>query len=236
MSYVPLKTVSTIDALCQMLENDIYSLQFAPGSRITENDLTTRYGVSRNTVREAIAYLLSNGLLIKVANKGVYVKELNIDDVRDIFTLRGLLEAQAVRSIVSSGIIPMDLINVAEEIETISEKTDWTAHVTLDINFHRQLVEAADSPRLMRLYESIVAEVKLCIYQSHSIIPLKQENASAHMQLLRAMEQENLDEALEILSHHMEQAIESYEVGFKIKEKAAQKKAEESGNEDLSGV
>lgn len=222
MHPVQLKTVSTIDALCEMLENDIYSLRFMPGSRITENDLTTRYGVSRNTVREAIAYLLSNGLLIKVANKGVYVKEINIDDVREIFTLRGLLEAQAVRSIVSSGVIPVDLIHFAEKIENISAETDWTMHVKSDISFHELLVESAGSPRLMRLYESIIAEVKLCIYQSHSIVPLKQENASAHMHLLKAMEQENLDEALEILNRHMEQAIESYEVGFHIK--AAQMK------------
>lgn len=224
MHPVQLKTVSTIDALCEMIESDIYSLRFAPGSRITENDLTTRYGVSRNTVREAIAYLLSNGLLIKVANKGVYVKEINIDDVREIFTLRGLLEAQAVRSIVSSGVIPVDLIHFAEKIENISAETDWTTHVKLDISFHELLVESAGSQRLMRLYESIIAEVKLCIYQSHSIVPLKQENASAHMHLLKAMEQENLDEALEILNRHMEQAIESYEVGFHIK--AAQMKEE----------
>lgn len=225
MNPVQLKTVSTIDALCEMLENDIYSLRFAPGSRITENDLTTRYGVSRNTVREAIAYLLSNGLLIKVANKGVYVKELNIDDVREVFTLRGLLEAQAVRAIISSGVIPVDLIHFAEKIENISAQTDWAAHVKSDISFHELLVESAGSPRLMRLYESIIAEVKLCIYQSHSIVPLKQENASAHMHLLKAMEREDLDEALKILSHHMEQAIESYEVGFQIKEKASQMQA-----------
>ncbi len=217
MHTVQLKTVSTIDALCEMLESDIYSLRFAPGSRITENDLTSRYGVSRNTVREAIAYLLSNGLLIKVPNKGVYVKQINIDDVREIFTLRGLLEAQAVRAIVASGVLPVDLIHFAEKIETIGPETDWTTHVKADINFHELLVESAGSPRLMRLYESIIAEVKLCIYQSHSIIPLKQENASAHMHLLKAMENDNLDDALEILNHHMEQAIASYEVGFQMK-------------------
>ena len=67
MSTVRLNTVSTVDAICAMLEDDIYSLHYPPGARISEKDLTNRYGVSRNTVREAIAFFLSNGLLEKVA-------------------------------------------------------------------------------------------------------------------------------------------------------------------------
>jgi len=214
MSPVELKIVSTVDALCNMLENDIYSLEFPPGSRITEADLTARYGVSRNSIREAIAFLLANGLLIKVANKGVYVKEITIDDVREIFHLRGLLEAEAVRSIVETGDIPVELMRCAEEVASLNPNTNWSKHVRSDISFHELLVETAGSPRLMRLYETIIAEVKLCIYQSHDYVPLKQENATSHMDLLKAMEDGDLGRALETLNNHMEQAIQSYETGL----------------------
>lgn len=217
MCPIELKIVSTVDALCNMLENDIYTLEFPPGSRITEADLTARYGVSRNSIREAIAFLLANGLLIKVANKGVYVREITIDDVREIFHLRELLEAEAVRLIVDSGVIPAELMHLAKEIESISPDTKWDQHVKADINFHELLVSSAGSPRLMRLYESIIAEVKLCIYQSHDYVPLKKENAASHMMLLRAMENNDLDKALKTLNDHMEHAIQSYESGFKNK-------------------
>lgn len=217
MCPVELKIISTVDALCNMMENDIYSLEFPPGSRITEADLTARYGVSRNSIREAIAFLLANGLLIKVANKGVYVREISLDDVREIFHLRGLLEAEAVRSIVESGVIPVELMHLAKEIESISPDTNWTKHVKADISFHELLVSSAGSSRLMRLYEDIIAEVKLCIYQSHDYVPLKQENAASHMILLKAMEDNNLEKALKVLNDHMEHAIQSYEAGFKNK-------------------
>ena len=48
---IELKTVSTIDALSERIESDIFSRYYAPGAKITENDLASRYAVSRNTVR-----------------------------------------------------------------------------------------------------------------------------------------------------------------------------------------
>lgn len=215
---VELKTVSTIDALSERIESDIYSMYYAPGAKITETDLTSRYAVSRNTVREAIAFLLSSGLLIKVANKGVYVRKISIDDIREIFTLRGLLESEAVRSITAYGIIPSSLFYLAEEVQSVNPENDWLHYIQADIKFHETLVEAADSPRLKRLYETILAEVKLCMYQSRNFVPLRKENSSAHLHLLNAMENDNLEEGLNILHHHMEQAIDSYEIGFKRKE------------------
>ena len=215
---IELKTVSTIDALSERIESDIFSRYYAPGAKITENDLTRRYAVSRNTVREAIAYLLASGLLTKVANKGVYVRRITIDDVREIFTLRGLLEDQAVRAIVASGIIPAELSHLAEDMEAIDAVRNWAEYIEADIRFHKLLVESAGSPRLLRLYNAILAEVKLCVYGSRSFFPLKHENAAAHLRLLRAMEGGDLSEAISILHSHMEQAIASYELGFQMQE------------------
>ena len=217
METVKLKTISTLDAICENLENDIFSMRFAPGSKITEADLTSRYGVSRNTVREAIALMLSNGLLEKVANKGVFVRKISPDDLCEIFHLRGLLESEAVRMIISSGNIPIELMQLAEEVERIDPVNDWEKHLEADIEFHETLVQATGSSRLIRLYQSILAEVKLCIFQSHSIVIPKTEKVTQHMQILKAMEEENLEKALILLDKHMESAINSYEAGIKEK-------------------
>ena len=75
MTDIQLQTVSTIDAIRQMIEQDIYSLHFLPGDKIVESDLARRYGVSRNTLREAVAFLQASGILMKVPNKGVFVKK-----------------------------------------------------------------------------------------------------------------------------------------------------------------
>ena len=214
MRNIQLKTVSTVDAICNALEEDIFQLRFPAGAKITENDMVSRYGASRNTIREAIAYLLSNGLLVKVANKGVYVKEITQDDIQELFHLRELLETEALRTIYASGFIPMDLMRYAEALERIDVTKDWDEYVRADCDFHALLVAAAGSTRLSRLYETIATEVKLCIYQSHSYVPLRNENTRQHRRILEAIENGDLDNAIQILSSHIKNAIQNYAEGF----------------------
>ena len=122
MDSVMLNTVSTVDAVRNALESDILSLRFAPGEKVTESEVSTRYGVSRNTVREAIAHLLAQGLLTKIANKGVYVRRFTTEDVQELFHLRALLETEAVNTILSGDRLPTDLYKNVEELESIRNK------------------------------------------------------------------------------------------------------------------
>jgi len=117
MNTIQINTVSTVDAVRNALETDILSLHFAPGSKLTESDLSVRYNVSRNTVREAIAHLLAQGLLTKVANRGVFVRKFTVEDVQEIFHLRALLELEAVNTIFATDQSPTHLYSLVEELE-----------------------------------------------------------------------------------------------------------------------
>lgn len=225
MSTIRLNTVSTVDAICAMLEDDIYSLRYPPGAKISEKDLTSRYGVSRNTVREAIAFFISNGLLEKIANKGVYVRSVTVDGVREIFHLRELLEGEAIRMIMSSGPIPLELFHAAEEVSRIDPAVDWRSSINADMAFHKLLVHCSKSERLVRLYESLLAEVKLCVYQSYEFIamkyvPVRTENAEQHLSILRAMQAGDLGLALKRLAIHLDSAVNRYIDGCRMKEYA----------------
>lgn len=225
MDFVQINTVSTVDAVCQALENDIFHLRYPPGSKITEADLTSRYGVSRNTIREAIAHLLSNGLLEKIANKGVYVRRITSSDLLELFRLRELLEREAMVQIIQAGVIPSDLIRHAEALKQIDSSSYWDenvmdAYVRADIRFHQSMVAAAGSPRLIRLYDSIIAEVMFCLYLAHSRVPATKEHRAQlkrnsertdeHRRLLEALENEDLEMATQVLSKHISAACDRY--------------------------
>lgn len=214
MDNVRLKTVSTVEAVCQTLENDVFSLYYAPGAKITESDLSIRYGVSRNTLREAIARLLSCGLLVKYPNRGVYVREITFEDVREIFHLREILESEAVRELADIGVLPPELYDYADELANSDFENDWMSYAYADSRFHELLVSAAGSPRLMRLYESIIVEVKLCIFQSRGVVPFCRSNAEQHRLLLDAIAQSDVAGALDILAKHNASAVRRYEDGF----------------------
>lgn len=145
-----LRTVSTVEAVSTALEEDIYALRYEMGEKIKETDLVLRFNVSRNTIREALAYLTSKGLLEKVTNKGIYVKEIMAADIVEIFHLRQLLEAEAIREIIASGEVPQRLHALADAVSERDPEKERIANLNADMAFHEGLVEAAGSKRLTR--------------------------------------------------------------------------------------
>ena len=218
MNSVQLNLVSAVDAVCTALETDILNLHFAPGDKITENTLAKRYGVSRNTVREAITHLLAQGYLTKVANKGVYVRKFTATDVQEIFHLRALLELEAVHGIAASGQIPTELFVAVQELESFDRVAQWDAYVRLDIQFHTELVAAAGSPRLSRLYDTILTEVKLCIYQTRNYVTIPAGTDASHRQILDALCSQEYESAANLLRLHIQQVITRYCTGLEAME------------------
>ena len=228
MDRTVLKTVSTVEAVSDMLENDIYTLHYTMGEKIKEVELVERYNVSRNTIREAMAYLVSKGLLEKIANKGIYVKEILPDDIAEIFQLRELLEGEAIRRIVANSAVSDRLCALAEEVSHFNPDSEPFANRNADIAFHRFLVESAGSTRLINLYDNILSEVKLCIFQACAFVPGRPENTVLHYKLINAMKEQDTDKALAFLSDHIQSAIETYRIGMTdhLKAKAALAAAE----------
>ena len=80
----------------QILKDDICEGRFAPGQWLQENELAERLCVSRSPIREALRQLASDGLVVEIPNKGVFVKEFTARDIEEIFDLRVLLEDYAI--------------------------------------------------------------------------------------------------------------------------------------------
>lgn len=214
MQETSLKTISTVDAVYHALTNDILSMAYPPGSKITESALCERYSISRNTLREGVSLLLAHGLLVKIPNKGIFVRSLELCDVQEIFRLRELLELEAVRCIVESENIPIELVQQVDLIETACAEANWEKYLEADIQFHNALVMSANSPRLERLYNAIVAEVKLCIFQSRFVASFNPESAAEHRKLLAAMESGDLNAAQAVMTSHIDSALKTYQAAF----------------------
>src|SRR6202051_2975418 len=64
----------------------------APGSRLIERELIAMMGVSRTVIREALRQLESEGLVAIVPNKGPIGRTLTVEEARDIYAIRAVLE------------------------------------------------------------------------------------------------------------------------------------------------
>src|SRR5258707_14981503 len=121
------------------LEEDIVFGVFHPKERLTEEGLMARFGLKRHVVRDALSELDSIGLVVRVPNRGAYVRELTPEEVIEIYEVREILEvAAALRTPLPA---PKEVLVVLKEVQNQHSKAienhDLRSVFRLNIQFHR---------------------------------------------------------------------------------------------------
>src|SRR5881296_3792690 len=83
------------DDIALALEDDIVSGRIAPGTVLRQEQLSDRFAVSRTPIREALRRLAALGLVSFVPNRGVRVRTITLDELREAFLVRAELESLA---------------------------------------------------------------------------------------------------------------------------------------------
>jgi DNA-binding GntR family transcriptional regulator len=96
-SSAPLRR-NVVDAL----RTAIIEGRLAPGARLIERELIQMTGVSRTVIREALRQLESEGVVATIPNKGPVVRQLTLDEAKDLYTIRGVLEGLAAKMFVAN--------------------------------------------------------------------------------------------------------------------------------------
>lgn len=180
-----------------------------PGAQLNEIDLAARYGVSRGPVREALQRLIQEGLLRSEPHRGVFVPVMTDEDVVDIYLAREALETAAVRCIVGSPRAEStcaDLTTVVGEMEEAESREDWGLLARVDLQFHATLVSAAGSPRLERMFTTVLGETQLCmnvLTSSAARVGL----VTAHRRIAEMIRDGDTDEVLRVLRRHFHDGV-----------------------------
>ena len=135
---------------------------FRPGERLSEEALSEALSVSRNTLREAFRQLAQEGVLVHEFGRGVFVRTLTADDVRDIYTMRRILELAAVRNLPNAPAGALEQVRLAvETAEEASARSDWGAVGSANMRFHQAVAELAGSHRVREAVRRLLAELRL---------------------------------------------------------------------------
>ena len=133
------------------LEEDIIFGRLPPGTRLIEDSLMARFGVTRHFIRQALAQLERTGIVIREKNKGVTVRSLNPLEVQQIYDVREFLQRQAALMIPLPA--PAALIEKLKAIQA-----DYRRHVgdrrfggvhELNDRFHLTLFSGCENPYLV---------------------------------------------------------------------------------------
>ena len=145
------------------LERMILDGEVQAGERLNEISLADQMGVSRGPVREAARSLEREGLVTTVANQGVFVRKLAIEDVLELYDLRamiagylcGLAAERAEPSVIAA------LHEAVAEMNSAATNISETRYFELNLDFHDRIAKAARAHRARALYTSLGKEVRL---------------------------------------------------------------------------
>jgi DNA-binding GntR family transcriptional regulator len=159
-----LDRISTAERVADILRTRIIEGYFAPGTRLSEYSIGTALGVSRNTLREAFRLLTHERLLAHELNRGVFVRVLSVDDVRDLYRVRATVECAAVRTVTATPPSIDRLAAAVAEGVAAHARQGWQDLGTANIHFHQAIAALAGSPRLDELMRGIFAELRLVFH------------------------------------------------------------------------
>ncbi|MFQ5554379.1 MAG: GntR family transcriptional regulator [Acidimicrobiia bacterium] len=203
----PIERETTASVIARRLRTAIVDGNLPPGTQLTESRLAEQLGVSRAPVREALQRLIQEGLA-ESRRRGVFVHELTAADITDIYLARTACESAAVLRIIDSQ--PPDASRLMqlrlEELRSAAATGDWTATGFADRTFHETLVDLAGSPRLTRMFATLLVETSMCLRDlEHSSSELTALVAE-HEEIVHAIEAGDADRVVRAVRTHMDSA------------------------------
>ncbi|MGJ3264371.1 MAG: GntR family transcriptional regulator [Salinarimonas sp.] len=176
------------------LERMIVAGELAAGEKLNEAVLANAMGVSRGTVREAIRSLADSGLIDLIANRGAFVHQTTLDEVHNLYELRGAIFAMACAAAarrVHEGDereLVERLRHNLETMEGVRDRDDREAYYALNIAFHDMLLQAARNPKAKTMYDNLVREMHLFRRRGLSIATNIEQSLAEHGAIFAAVE------------------------------------------------
>ena len=147
----------------QEIERGILSGEYPPGSKLIEAALAEKMGVSRGPIREAFRMLEEAGLVRTEKNRGVFVRDVPLDEAVEIFDLRAVMEELVGRQL-AQRITPAQLKEVramVDAMERAVKASDLRSYHLLNLQFHDRLVDMAGNRKLTAIYRKLTKELSL---------------------------------------------------------------------------
>ncbi|MDP3082763.1 MAG: phosphonate utilization associated transcriptional regulator [Rubrivivax sp.] len=200
-----LQSSSLSGAVQSELERLILSGELAPGAKLTEAALAARLGVSRGPLREAFRMLDEAGLVRTEKNRGVFVRDLPVDEAAEIFELRAAMDEWVGRQL-ARRITPAQLKELragVDALERVAKADDRAGYHRLNLLFHDRLVEMTGNRKLCAVYRKLIKELSLFRRLNLADGELLAASAGEHRAIVKAIAAGDAGAAGQAMADHV---------------------------------
>lgn len=183
----------------------VISGNIAPGTQLEEQALAGNMGVSRTPLREAIAQLVTDGLVENRPYRGNFVRSFTVKQVRDLYVVRQALEGCAVRLAVPH-LIESRLIvlrDILADVQLALEAGELTWYGTADRRFHNTLISYSENQTLIECLERLSLQIQIVRTMANDDPAVVRRTALERPRILAALEARNAELAARLMEEHI---------------------------------
>ena len=161
---------SLVEASMGGIRSSIIKGELALGQQLTESYLAELFGLSKTPIREALALLKSEGLVVSEVHKGFRVFKMDEQELLEFCELRLALESQALSTAFTKNRIKLviNLKIIVKEMEKSTKKVDMKQYNSLDTKFHKLFFILSSNRYLLKHYESINGIIETIRTHTHN--------------------------------------------------------------------
>ena len=196
---------SSTSTIVETLTRAIVEHRLLPGTKLAEQKLADHFGVSRTLVRQALFQLAQNRLVTLSPARGAFVSTPSVEEARQVFAVRRMLETEMTRAFVRSATparIKSLRAHVASEQAAV-DGADIHSRTQLLGDFHVRMAELMGNEVLAQMLGDLISRSALItlMYQSDSAAAHSHEEHAAIVAALAARDEEG---AVALMQAHLE--------------------------------
>ncbi len=199
-----METPST-SQIVESLTRAIVEHRLHPGTKLAEQKLADHFGVSRTLVRQALFQLSQNRLIRLEPARGAFVAAPSVDEARQVFAVRRMLESEMTRAFVRQ-IRPAQLKalreHVAQERQAVARQ-DVSERTELLRDFHVRMAELMGNQVLAELLRELISRCALITLMYQSTTAAEHSNEE-HAGIVKALAAKDEELAVRLMDEHLQ--------------------------------
>jgi len=202
----PIERRSLSEQLADQIRNMILDGELPPGERLQEIELSTRFGVSRTPLREALKALSSERLITITPNRGASVAKLNPEELAETFPVMGALEALAgeLACLHATDDEIAQLERLHEKLMTAYAAHDQAAYYAINQEIHALILKAARNATLANQLSHLAGRVARARFRGPMTDADWAKSVSEHKELMAAIASRDARRSGQILRSHVD--------------------------------
>lgn len=221
---IKINDTSISKQVVRALRQQIFSGQMKPGEKVPESKIAEEMGISRGPVREALLVLEQEGLVETSPRRGSRVIRITIEDIREIYTLRALLEGFAVTLFMDNlADERIDLLeNALEELAQAVANKDVIDISRKNLAFHEIVLAHSNHGRLLSSWKSLQAQSRMLSSMTTEYYLGLEDLYRHHVELKDVIRSGNKKKARKAFEKHILDSMDQLIISLKKKGSLAQ--------------